>query len=140
MMLTKKRSAFTMIELIFVIVILGVLAAVAIPKLAATRTDAKISKEMMSASIALENLGAEFTSQGAFNKYLVTDAQAAVKCFTFTLNNANDGNISLAVSAVSADCPATVRAAVLSRAVNKGLTEANGAAKTYVLGGTDISQ
>jgi len=38
------RHAFTMIELIFVIVILGVLAAVAIPKLAATRDDAEVSK------------------------------------------------------------------------------------------------
>ncbi len=36
-----KRNAFTMIELIFVIVILGILAAVAIPKLAATRDDAE---------------------------------------------------------------------------------------------------
>jgi prepilin-type N-terminal cleavage/methylation domain-containing protein len=35
-----KRFAFTMIELVFVIVILGILAAVAIPKLAATRSDA----------------------------------------------------------------------------------------------------
>lgn len=35
-----KRTAFTMIELVFVIVILGILAAVAIPKLAATRDDA----------------------------------------------------------------------------------------------------
>jgi len=33
-----------MIELVFVIVILGILAAVAIPKFAATRTDAQISK------------------------------------------------------------------------------------------------
>ena len=37
------KSGFTMIELIFVIVIIGVLTAVAIPKLAATRTDAMIS-------------------------------------------------------------------------------------------------
>ena len=40
----SNRYAFTMIELIFVIVILGILAAVAIPKLAATRTDAEVSK------------------------------------------------------------------------------------------------
>ena len=33
-----------MIELVFVIVILGILASVAIPRLAATRTDAQISK------------------------------------------------------------------------------------------------
>ena len=39
-----NKSAFTMIELVFVIVILGILASVAVPKLAATRTDAKISK------------------------------------------------------------------------------------------------
>ena len=34
------KQAFTMIELIFVIVILGILAAIAIPKLVATRDDA----------------------------------------------------------------------------------------------------
>jgi len=40
----KQSSAFTMIEMIFVIVILGILAAVAIPRLAASRDDAIIVK------------------------------------------------------------------------------------------------
>ena len=39
-----NRHAFTMIELVFVIVILGILAAIAVPKLAATRDDAEIAK------------------------------------------------------------------------------------------------
>jgi len=48
----KSKSAFTMIELIFIIVIIGILASVAIPKLAATRDDAQITKaRVMVASI-----------------------------------------------------------------------------------------
>lgn len=39
-----SKNAFTMIELIFVIVILGVLATVASLKFSATRTDAEVSK------------------------------------------------------------------------------------------------
>ena len=38
------KHAFTMIELVFVIVVLGILAGVAVPKLAATRDDATIAK------------------------------------------------------------------------------------------------
>ena len=39
-----KRKAFTMIELVFVIVVIGILAAIAIPKFAMTRNDAVITK------------------------------------------------------------------------------------------------
>lgn len=59
-----KRSGFTMIELIFVIVILGILAAVAIPRLAATRDDAKISKIATDLSTVVSDAGAYYTSQG----------------------------------------------------------------------------
>ena len=38
------RTAFTMIEMIFVMVIIGILASIALPKFAATRTDAQITK------------------------------------------------------------------------------------------------
>ena len=40
----KPKKAFSMIELVFVIVIIGILAAIAIPRLAATRDDAEITK------------------------------------------------------------------------------------------------
>lgn len=43
-MFSDKRNGFTMIELVFVIVVLGILAAIAIPRLAATRDDAQITK------------------------------------------------------------------------------------------------
>jgi prepilin-type N-terminal cleavage/methylation domain-containing protein len=61
-----KRSGFTMIELIFVIVILGILASVAIPKLAATRDDAKISKASSEISTLVSDLGTYYTGQGTF--------------------------------------------------------------------------
>jgi len=38
------KKAFTMMELVFVIAIIGVLAAIAVPKFAATRDDAFISR------------------------------------------------------------------------------------------------
>lgn len=43
-MLLDKRSGFTMIEVVFVIVVIGILAAIAIPRFAATRDDAQIAK------------------------------------------------------------------------------------------------
>jgi len=48
-MVQRQRTAFTIIELIFVIVVIGILAVIAIPKLAAMREDAEISR--MSADI-----------------------------------------------------------------------------------------
>jgi general secretion pathway protein G len=44
MQIVKSSKAFTMIELVFVIVIIGILSAIAIPKFAVTRGDAVVSK------------------------------------------------------------------------------------------------
>jgi general secretion pathway protein G len=62
-----KKSGFTMIELIFVIVILGILAAVAIPKLAATRDDAKIVGALTNSNQVVKDFTAYYTARGDFN-------------------------------------------------------------------------
>ncbi len=40
------KKAFTMVELVFVIVVIGILSAIAVPKFAATRDDAIVSKAL----------------------------------------------------------------------------------------------
>ncbi|MGP1579792.1 MAG: type II secretion system protein [Wolinella sp.] len=60
-----KRSGFTMIELVFIIVILGILAAVAIPKMAASREDAKVVSIRQDIETITQAIPAMAMSQGA---------------------------------------------------------------------------
>ena len=60
------KKGFTMIELIFVIVILGVLASVAIPRLAATRDDAEVAKAATNLTTAVSDITAYYTAKGNF--------------------------------------------------------------------------
>ena len=80
----QARNAFTMIELIFAIVIIGILASVAIPKLSGTRDDAKIVTELSNLRTAKTDVLAHMITDGNFS----TAPSNSLNCFTFSdVNN-----------------------------------------------------
>jgi general secretion pathway protein G len=128
----KMKKGFTMIELIFVIVILGILAAVAIPRLAATRTDAQVSAAAADIATLYTDLGSYYTAQGQWAdgnssitaaglKKMTNVASAYVsstniifgtdnnttQCLTLTLTT--DGNVSTSKASSGTVCAEVIK-------------------------------
>jgi prepilin-type N-terminal cleavage/methylation domain-containing protein len=98
--MNRARTAFTIVEVIFVIVILGILASVAIPKLAITKLDATAARIALELGDCIEMASGAYTMDGSFdlNSFACNDVQNSSMCFILI---ANDSNGSLNVKHVA---------------------------------------
>lgn len=139
------RKGFTMIELIFVIVILGILAAVAIPRLAATRDDAEISKAATNIQTTVSDVGAYYTSQGKFGDVeVMTNVPNPVKvkaqeCFKWGEINNDKGEIKVVVTSTGLCAEVWAMPGLAQLKENIASTDGGKATNTLKFGGQRVS-
>ena len=68
----KKKNGFTLIELLVVIIILGILAAIAVPKYMIARDRAKATEAIQQMSVIAKDAKAYFDMTGAWPTNLGT--------------------------------------------------------------------
>jgi len=85
-----NRKGFTLIELLIVVVIIGILAAIAIPKFAATKDKAKLASvktDLRNSMTAQEAYFSDYATYGTFGNLQLASN------FTLSSGNANQGSV-----------------------------------------------
>jgi prepilin-type N-terminal cleavage/methylation domain-containing protein len=143
-----KRSGFTLIELIFVIVIIGVLSAVAIPKFSNLKLNAEVSNMVKPVAQVIENGKSAYLNDLELNGVTPTLTTmfdfkgkgwtGAADAYTWTATNGDNLVVSNSAGTVSItinDVATGTQAAYLRTQVSAktGITFADGVAQTFVL-------
>jgi type II secretory pathway pseudopilin PulG len=124
------RKAFSMIELIFIIVVLGILTAVALPKLAATRDDARAANELNKISTRITSIMNIYNSKGDFELAMSETSHYRLECCTFENSSEIDGTIHVNVNMKSGDlpsyCPAVERGGLKQKIIGEHVLTVKG--------------
>src|SRR5262245_64493187 len=89
-----NRKGFTLIELLIVVVIIGILAAIAIPKFAATKDKAKLASvktDVRNAETAEEAYFSDYATYGSFSQLQTASNFTLSTGNTMTITSATNG-------------------------------------------------
>ncbi len=91
----SNRSGYTIIELIFIIIIIGILASLALPKLMTTRDDAKLSSDISNMTICINDALSYYAARGTHLEAGGSRACDNVECYTITSYATHDTNFTV---------------------------------------------
>ncbi len=120
-----NRKGFTLIELLIVVVIIGILAAIAIPKFAATKDKAKLASvktDVRNMMTAQEAYFSDYATYGTFAQVQVAS--------NFSLSSGNTG----AAAAVASGYTATVTNSTITSSITKCQVQVGGGAASTLDG------
>jgi type IV pilus assembly protein PilA len=116
-MLTKQRAGFTLIELLIVVVIIGILATIAIPKFASTKDKAKLASVKTDLRNIMTSQEAYFADYGTFAS--LAQLQGATN-YTFSTGN------SASIAAIVSGYTATVTNATITSVLDQCQVQVGG--------------
>ncbi len=119
----SNRKGFTLIELLIVVVIIGILAAIAIPKFATTKDKAKLA----SIKTDLRNYMTAEEAYFSDNATYGTAAQLQAAPYSFTLSS---GNAFTASAGAAGSWSATIQNASISAGTNSCKVQVGGGGAT----------